>query len=437
MTDLGTLGGAESDPSALNEHDQVVGLGRTARGKGHAVLWTLRTAPDALRRDEHAARRPAEARLDRVVRRRPADRTGPTSEARSSRPARTWSISTGSATAGSSEPYIVPVSHFSRRVNWAGSRSSREPGRRQADDHRRAAAARALERGDAHRRVTDRVEGVVDALRRDRRELRLELGRVERVRRAELERLLAPRLDGIGADDRRGTRDPRALHQELADAARRRGRAPTSPPTRAPRTARHRPRSGPRTRAAPPRAAVSRRRSAAPALARRPRARRARRSPCRGRRSRRRTRSRSSRPRACPPRSRWCSGTHAAGRPRRQSPHTPHDGAHESTTSSPGASPTPSSRPPRPRPLPRGRAPSASAAGTRPSPGGGRCRRSPRRSSRRRPRPGRAPRRSTSTTSNGCPTPPGRAAARRSSTSRAERGLHRRAVVTTQTFVSA
>ncbi len=42
MTDLGTLGGAESDPSALNEHDQVVGLAGTARGKGHAVLWTLR-----------------------------------------------------------------------------------------------------------------------------------------------------------------------------------------------------------------------------------------------------------------------------------------------------------------------------------------------------------------------------------------------------------
>jgi uncharacterized membrane protein len=42
MTDLGTLGGVESDPSALNERDQIVGLGSTARGKGHAVLWTLR-----------------------------------------------------------------------------------------------------------------------------------------------------------------------------------------------------------------------------------------------------------------------------------------------------------------------------------------------------------------------------------------------------------
>ena len=34
-----------------------------------------------------------------------------------------------------------------------------------------------------------------------------------------------------------------------------------------------------------------------------------------------------------------CSGTQAAGRPRRQSAHSPQDGAQESTTSSPAASP--------------------------------------------------------------------------------------------------
>ena len=41
ITDLGTLGGAESDASAINERDQIVGVSNTAKGMRHAVLWTL------------------------------------------------------------------------------------------------------------------------------------------------------------------------------------------------------------------------------------------------------------------------------------------------------------------------------------------------------------------------------------------------------------
>ena len=51
----------------------------------------------------------------------------PSSGASSSRPAATCSSRIGSATAGSSEPYIVPVRNFSRRRNSPGSRSSRSP----------------------------------------------------------------------------------------------------------------------------------------------------------------------------------------------------------------------------------------------------------------------------------------------------------------------
>jgi probable HAF family extracellular repeat protein len=40
-TDLGTLGGAESDASAINEHNQIVGVSNTAKGTRHAVLWTV------------------------------------------------------------------------------------------------------------------------------------------------------------------------------------------------------------------------------------------------------------------------------------------------------------------------------------------------------------------------------------------------------------
>ena len=41
LTDLGTLGGAESDASAINARNQVVGVSETRRGARHAVLWTL------------------------------------------------------------------------------------------------------------------------------------------------------------------------------------------------------------------------------------------------------------------------------------------------------------------------------------------------------------------------------------------------------------
>src|SRR5919204_3177745 len=52
---------------------------------------------------------------------------GPTSGSSWSAPLRTCSSSTGSARRGSSEPYMDPVSSFSRRTNSAGSRSSRSP----------------------------------------------------------------------------------------------------------------------------------------------------------------------------------------------------------------------------------------------------------------------------------------------------------------------
>jgi len=44
MTDLGLLAphSSWSSATALNEHDQIVGNSTTARGKGRAVLWTLR-----------------------------------------------------------------------------------------------------------------------------------------------------------------------------------------------------------------------------------------------------------------------------------------------------------------------------------------------------------------------------------------------------------
>jgi probable HAF family extracellular repeat protein len=41
LTDLGTLGGAESDAAAINAHNQIVGVSNTRRGARHAVLWTL------------------------------------------------------------------------------------------------------------------------------------------------------------------------------------------------------------------------------------------------------------------------------------------------------------------------------------------------------------------------------------------------------------
>jgi uncharacterized membrane protein len=41
MTDLGTLSGAESCATAINERGQVVGESTTASGETHAVLWML------------------------------------------------------------------------------------------------------------------------------------------------------------------------------------------------------------------------------------------------------------------------------------------------------------------------------------------------------------------------------------------------------------
>ena len=41
LTDLGTLGGAESDAAAINVRNQIVGVSNTLRGARHPVLWTL------------------------------------------------------------------------------------------------------------------------------------------------------------------------------------------------------------------------------------------------------------------------------------------------------------------------------------------------------------------------------------------------------------
>ena len=43
MTDLGTLGGNASYASAINERGQIVGTSQTKSGQTHAVLWTLRS----------------------------------------------------------------------------------------------------------------------------------------------------------------------------------------------------------------------------------------------------------------------------------------------------------------------------------------------------------------------------------------------------------
>lgn len=42
MTDLGTLGGDVSAPTAINERDKIVGASNTPSGKGRAVIWTLK-----------------------------------------------------------------------------------------------------------------------------------------------------------------------------------------------------------------------------------------------------------------------------------------------------------------------------------------------------------------------------------------------------------
>jgi probable HAF family extracellular repeat protein len=39
MTDLGTLGGAESNALAINDAGQLAGAAETATGAWHAVLW--------------------------------------------------------------------------------------------------------------------------------------------------------------------------------------------------------------------------------------------------------------------------------------------------------------------------------------------------------------------------------------------------------------
>ena len=144
-----------------------------------------RLRADGLGLDENAPGGNGEARLHRVVDPARAGRPLRASGASSSRPAATWSSRIGSATAGSSEPYIVPVRNFSRRRNSPGSRSSRTPVRREADHHRRSAAAREAERRRARLGEADGVEAVVGAVGSDCRHRLLEVVRMDGVCRAE------------------------------------------------------------------------------------------------------------------------------------------------------------------------------------------------------------------------------------------------------------
>jgi probable HAF family extracellular repeat protein len=41
LTDLGTLGGRDSDTTGINDHGQIVGSSTTKKGRAHAVVWTL------------------------------------------------------------------------------------------------------------------------------------------------------------------------------------------------------------------------------------------------------------------------------------------------------------------------------------------------------------------------------------------------------------
>ena len=210
-------------------------------------------------------------------------------------------------------------------------------GGRETDDDARPTARVCRERGRGRRRVADRVERVVRAVRRDLRQQLVEpLGR-DRVRRAERERLVAAPRERIDADDRRRTRDAGALHDELAHAAR--TDHDHARPRRHARAEEHRPDAGQRRAPEQRRlaGAGSRRRWAARRARRRRPARRGTPWPCRGTRSPVASSSRCCRRRACRRRSR---GAAARMRPdvRAGSPaHSPHDGAQDSTTSSPGA----------------------------------------------------------------------------------------------------
>ena len=96
-----------------------------------------------------------------------------------------------------------------------------EPGarRRQADDDAQAAVPRPAERHLRRLRVADRIEGVIDAVRKVVLHERAEAVGLRDVRRAETAHELQPLLVGIHADDVTGARDACALDDELADAA--------------------------------------------------------------------------------------------------------------------------------------------------------------------------------------------------------------------------
>ena len=133
----------------------------------------------------------------------------------------------------------------------------------------------------------------------------------------------------------------------------------------------------------------------------------------------------------------WCSGTQAAGRPRRQSPQTPHDGAQESTTSSPGASPVTALPTDSITPAPSW--PSTIGVGRWNSPftWWRSVPQIPTAAIETTTSSGPALPRSTSTTSNGCPTARKSAAAFPAHAPRSAAVFTAAQSVTTQTFVSA
>ena len=56
LTDLGTLGGAESDSAAISARNQIVGVSNTRRGARHPVLWTSGSGLNIGRRASHSRR---------------------------------------------------------------------------------------------------------------------------------------------------------------------------------------------------------------------------------------------------------------------------------------------------------------------------------------------------------------------------------------------
>ena len=182
------------------------------------LRFVRESLPAELGRDEHAAGLAREARLERVVgaveRERGAD------EAREVESARAHELDQLRqrhrrilGAVDRSRQRLLPVRELERiELELLAAR-------RQADNDGRAAAARPAERELGRRGRADRVEGVVDALGIELLDRFTQIVGRARAGRAEPERLLAARLDRVDDEDLRCAGDPRALDDELPDAA--------------------------------------------------------------------------------------------------------------------------------------------------------------------------------------------------------------------------